>query len=306
MRNIDTVSWTSTYGARSVALLALGACSPVGGPDLVASSDDPPQPVADLGSSHPPDANAADDPRPLHLPKLQPCDPAEPPLPTVRVASWNMGAARSSSLEAVRDQIALLDADVVLLQEVDVGTRRTGDIDQPAVLAEQLGYEHTFASALDWDGGVFGLAVLSSLPFCSATRLSLESETAYEPRIAFDVRVCAGGSELRLVDVHADFLDAPNAINLAELAALLGDVSQSPIVVAGDFNAEPDAASVVDLVARTGLRDVFASRDDGPTRRQKRIDFVLMNPMLESTVVSAQRIETDASDHTPLVVEFVP
>lgn len=273
---------------------------------MAGTSGAPSETGVDLGSPHPPPANPADDPRPLHLPELQPCDPQGPSLPTVRVASWNMGAARGSSLEEVRDQIAAFDADVVLLQELDVGTRRNDNVDQPAVLAEQLGYEYTFASALDWDGGVFGLAVLSSLPFCSVTRLSLESETAYEPRIALDVRVCAGGSELRLVDVHADFIDAPNAINLAELGSLLGDVSQTPIVVAGDFNAKPDAASVIDFVAHTGLRDVFATRDDGPTRRKARIDFVLMDPMLESTVVSAERIETSASDHTPLVVEFVP
>lgn len=281
-------------------LLVLGACSPADTENELVG----PQGGTQGSTGHPPDADPADDPRPLHRPPLVQCNPAAPGLEAVRVASWNMGAARGSSLEAVRDQIAALDADVVLLQEVDVGVIRTGRVDQPALLAEALGVEYAFASALDWDGGVFGLAVLSSLPFCSASRMSLDAETAYEPRIAFDIRVCAGNRELRLVDVHADFIAAANTTNLDQLAEQLGDVSQTPIVVAGDFNAQPDAASVVGFLEDTGAVDVFLSRDTGPTRKQKRIDFVMMSPMLESAVTSAQRITTEASDHTPLVVEF--
>ncbi|VEG28102.1 endonuclease/exonuclease/phosphatase family protein [Actinomyces howellii] len=65
------------------------------------------------------------------------------------------GTARAV-LVALADQIAELDPDVVLLQEVDHGQARSGHLDQTAVIAERLGWEdHRFAAT--YAGPVAGL-----------------------------------------------------------------------------------------------------------------------------------------------------
>ncbi|MDO4244352.1 MAG: endonuclease/exonuclease/phosphatase family protein [Actinomyces sp.] len=65
------------------------------------------------------------------------------------------GTARAV-LAALADQIAELDPDVVLLQEVDHGQARSGYLDQTAVLAQCLGWED-YRFAATYAGPVAGL-----------------------------------------------------------------------------------------------------------------------------------------------------
>jgi len=263
------------------------------------------EPASDAGSTEDGSADtAADiDDRPLILPELAACDPASSPPTRLRVATWNMGAARGSSIEGVRDQLAVADADVVLIQEIEIGARRTDEIDQPAVLAEALAYDFAFAAALKFDGGDFGMAVFSRLPFQSARRIALDSSNAYEPRIAIDATVCAGPRALRMIDVHADFMPDANTRNLEELADELGPV-ESDLVIAGDFNADPSAEGVRTLVNASGTVDLFAELDPSPTREGDRIDFVLASPDLAQAVTAGEVVPNEASDHALLWVDF--
>lgn len=48
----------------------------------------------------------------------------------------------------------------------------------------------------------------------------------------------------------------------------------------------------------------MATWDPGPTRAGKRIDYLLASPELDVAIVEAVRVETEASDHTPLWVDL--
>ena len=80
-------------------------------------------------------------------------DPATAPLADSDIA--DAGAAREV-LAALADQIRDIDPDVIALQEVDLGQRRSGRLDQTAVLADLLGWDgHRFATT--YAGPVVGL-----------------------------------------------------------------------------------------------------------------------------------------------------
>lgn len=80
-------------------------------------------------------------------------DPATAPLADSDIA--DAGAAREV-LAALADQIRDIDPDVIALQEVDLGQRRSGRLDQTAVLADLLGWEgRRFAAT--YAGPVVGL-----------------------------------------------------------------------------------------------------------------------------------------------------
>ncbi len=276
----------------SLALLAGGCADPA--PQTSADSDDP------LGWA------MVDDDRPLELPPLRTCSDDDPLPDRVRIVSWNMGAMRRSSFAAVRDTLLEIDADVVVLQEVDVGVRRTDELHQARQLAAELEQDYAFAAALEWDGGHFGMAVLSHLPFRDARRLSLDSRGGIEPRIAFDVEMCVGSRRLRLVDVHADYVEEANLRNLTGLATVLGPLAGTPTLVLGDFNAQPSSDGVRALIEGTQTIDVFALRDPGPTRGSRRIDYVLASPEIDAVIGEARLWPSDASDHLPLVVDLQP
>lgn len=238
------------------------------------------------------------DDRLLEAPPLLSCDPEAPLAERVRVASWNIHAGRTSSLDTVANVLAATDADVIALQEVDVGVQRTGEIDQPAVLASRLGYEYVFAQSIEYQGGAYGLAVLSRLPVAAVARISLDAATASERRIGLDVTVCAGPSPLRIVSTHLDYIPEANVQNTRDLLAAV----DGALLLAGDFNVEPEASSIQEVLA-AGFYDVLAARDPAPTYGGRRIDYLFADARLSGAVISGEVMETADSDHHLLIID---
>ena len=91
-----------------------------------------------------------------------------PGPPSMRIATYNIRHGRGSDdvldLDRTARAIAALDADIVALQEVDEKVRRSGNVDQAATLGKVLGMYHAFGSFMDYDGGRYGLAILSRWP----------------------------------------------------------------------------------------------------------------------------------------------
>src|SRR5204862_7632403 len=121
-----------------------------------------------------------------------------------RIVTWNIRAARSAPVDAIAAELQAMDADVIALQEVDVRTRRTGFVDEPAALAAALGFQYVFAASIKYQEGDYGLAVLSRWPLTEVRRYRLDAAEAMEARIVLEVTVCARGRPLRIFNHHAD------------------------------------------------------------------------------------------------------
>lgn len=236
------------------------------------------------------------------------------------VVSYNIHAGRDaegrSNLERVAALIDSVAADVVLLQEVDRGTARSGGVDQLAELRRLTGMHGVFGRSLFYDGGEYGIAVLSRWPILESRVAPLPAEPpearagpSYEPRVALLVRVDAPGGPIPVINTHLG-AGAAGTYRRQELVALLAEVHRStgrtgPLLVGGDLNATPES----DLVgaATLPLDDAFARCGTGdgvtyPARApDRRIDYVLLRG-LECTRASVAG--STASDHRPLVVRF--
>jgi len=238
-----------------------------------------------------------------------------PPLraqDTVRVLSYNVrhGAGMDDSVD-LRRAAAVIRAqhpDVVLLQEIDVGTARTDGVDQAAALAELTGLRHhAFGKFMDYRGGAYGMAALSATPILdSVSHVLPEGE---EPRSALAIRVRPhpGMSDLVFVGIHLYRTEEERLAQARRLIEVLDD-EQAPVLLVGDFNSQPGTA-VMDLLARHWRMPVkprnahFTFPADHPERE---IDFVLYRPperfrLLEYRVVD----EPAASDHRPVLAVFL-
>ncbi len=222
-------------------------------------------------------------------------------------------AAGVDNLSRVADLVREVGADVVLLQEVDRGTRRSGGIDQPAVLSRSTGLSVAFGKTLDYDGGEYGIAILSRWPIGSQdlTRLPVEPPQqraggSYEPRGAQRVVVRAPGGDVGLVNTHLDasreeHYRRQEARTVLSIARHLGQRA----LVGGDFNSTPDS-DVQAAVRAGGLRDAWleCGRGDGFTypadTPTKRIDYLYLTDAARCS--SAVVLTTTASDHRPLLV----
>lgn len=245
----------------------------------------------------------------LSAPSQDPGAPLE--SPTLRVLTYNLhhgeGTDGVLDLERIAALIRESQADLVALQEVDRGVARTGGVDQLEVLAELTGLTPSFAKFMDFQGGEYGLGLLSRCPVEVAWTIPLPPGTQ-EPRAAAAVRVLAPDiGELVFVSLHLDWL-ADDERRFAQAEALLAALADesAPVVLAGDVNDVPGSRTLRALTA------VFASAakpadarftfpSDVPARE---IDFVLVHPA--ETIEANARVldERVASDHRPVLAEL--
>lgn len=247
--------------------------------------------------------------------------PAPAAAEPLRVVTWNIFAGndldRQSNLARVASVLDSLRADIVLLQEVDRGTARSGRVDQPAVLAERTGMHAVFGRAMDFDGGEYGIAVLSRWPVLSSSVVPLHvdrpAELAgryYEPRVLLHVVVAGPGGEVHILNTHVDHGREP-VFRHPQLFGLLAWVADSVprdafTVLGGDLNATPAAPEVralgvafTDAWQACGDGEGHTFRSDGPDRR---IDYVLL---AGARCTSARVLDSRLSDHRPVVVDVL-
>src|SRR5690606_13139512 len=121
----------------------------------------------------------------------------------------------------------------------DQGVARSGRADQAALLGGLLGMEHVFGSFMDYQGGRYGMAILSRFPIVESWEIPLpEGE---EPRIALAARIALPNTDtITVVNVHFDWVsnDRARVAQANELAARLAELDGSWLLL-GDFNDVP-------------------------------------------------------------------
>ena len=229
-------------------------------------------------------------------------------------------AAGKSNLDGVGALVQSTRADLVLLQEVDRNTARSGSVDQVAVLAQATGYATAFApSLLHYDGGEYGVAVLSrfAIAFHATVPLPvLPPETraggSQEPRVALltFLQQPTTAPMWHVLNTHLDPADGgARAQEIARLLEAYRDQSASrePILVGGDFNSTPDNPVLQPLHA-AGLRDAWTECGSGAgftypaDTPVKRIDYLFLSGDLHCA--KAEVLDSAVSDHRPLLVSL--
>ena len=242
------------------------------------------------------------------------CTSATAPREPFRVLVYNIHAGKDAggidNLERVAELIRSTAADIVLLQEVDRGTTRSGGVDQLARLRELTKLHGVFGKSLDYQGGEYGIAVLSRWPISAHRVVPLPLDPpqpraggAIEPRIALEVET----NGMKLVNTHLD-ASREETYRLQEITTLL-PVMAAADFAGGDFNAEP-SSNVHARVVGSGVRDAWALCGSGPELTYpdgvpvKRIDYLFLSPRF--TCTSAGVLESRASDHRPVLITVTP
>ena len=87
---------------------------------------------------------------------------------SLKILSYNIKHGRGMDgkvdLPRIAKVVRSLSPDLVALQEIDRNCTRSGSIDLTAELGAMLGMEGRFGKFMDYQGGEYGLAVLSVLP----------------------------------------------------------------------------------------------------------------------------------------------
>jgi endonuclease/exonuclease/phosphatase family metal-dependent hydrolase len=238
-----------------------------------------------------------------------------------RILTYNIHSGRGADgrldLGRIVAVIAAETPDIVALQEVDVGRRRTDGVDQAHELARRLGMRASFQPALRVEEEQYGDAILTALPI---RRIKAGTLPGYallprlEPRGALWVSIEMDAGPVQIINTHLGLIPREQEAQAKELAGprWLGcEARRDPLILVGDLNATRGTkaykvlanhlADATKQISRRRRIATFPSRS--PVLR---IDHVLVSPGVRVTAarVPATPLARAASDHRPLVVDF--
>jgi len=228
-----------------------------------------------------------------------------------RAMSYNIkhghGMDGKVDLARIAKVIAAHKPDFVALQEVDERAERSGGVDQAAELGKRLDMHAEFGSFMDFQGGRYGLAILSRYPILRVEQVKLPKGQEMRIGLAVEVRLPSGDSVM-LVNIHFDWVgdDTVRFSQATKLAKYLREL-KTPYVLMGDFNDEPGSRTLklfheLAIEAKKPHEDHFTFSSTNP---RKEIDFIFTAPQAAWSVREVRVIDEPlASDHRPVVTEL--
>jgi endonuclease/exonuclease/phosphatase family metal-dependent hydrolase len=199
--------------------------------------------------------------------------------------------------------------DLVGLQEVDRGVTRTQRIDEIVELARLTRMNYDFAFNLRYQGGQYGVAILSRSPIKAMEHRVYQNLREAERRGFIRAEVSVRGVTLNFVTTHLDYqFDDGRLFEARQLLAALKDI-KGPLVVVGDFNDVPTGQTY--QLMREQFDDAWL--ETRPSERgftypsdkpEKRIDYIFTRATDRFQAKRVWIVNTLASDHVPVVADL--
>jgi endonuclease/exonuclease/phosphatase family metal-dependent hydrolase len=233
-------------------------------------------------------------------------------LPPLKVMTYNIRAC-DFGLKNIIATLKQANADIIALQEVDKYVKRTGRVDQPKKISQALGMYYTFRKHFSYQGGEFGLALLSRYRIDQVKRMKVKRSNL----ILLKARVHAPGQTVGVVVVHFHptnpfddkaTKESNTSARKREAKKAFDTASrfQSPVLIMGDFNAA-SGSYAYDLF-KEKYQDACEStgnlwRKTWPAKFPvTRIDYIWASKHFK--ILSCRTINSHASDHRPVVARI--
>ncbi len=242
-------------------------------------------------------------------------------LTVVSLNIWHDQGDWPRRLGVILDTLRAEQPDVICLQEV---LQHEALPNQAETLGDSLGYRRTFSSV---DGPErpkrYGNAILVRYPLAETAMQKLEPLDDY--RTAAHARVEVDGRPLEVYCTHLHHTMEGGETRATQLHDLLGFIGRTrgegPILLAGDFNAPPDASEMrlldgtfADAYAETHPEQVgvlVTTLNTALGHTPRRIDYVFyerasaLRPLDASTLFTEPMADsTWASDHFGVLARF--
>jgi endonuclease/exonuclease/phosphatase family metal-dependent hydrolase len=245
----------------------------------------------------------------------------EPTARRLRIATYNVhgcvGMDGQRSEARIAEVIASMSADIVGLQELDLGRARSAHADQAALIAKQLGWKYHFHPAMRRGDEQYGNAIVSRFPIALKRAAEMPGAAPWycrEQRSAIWIQAETDLGPVHIINSHFGLGYRERSLQAQLLIgpAWLGSVPpDEPAILLGDFNSVRTSRAY--RLIGTHLRDVRTLVRPRrafltfPTRLPSlAVDHIFVNPVLSPTYLNVHRtpLARLASDHFPLVCEL--
>jgi len=251
------------------------------------------------------------------------------PPGSLRIVDWNID--RGLRLQAVIDFLASTNADILILQEVDLNARRTHRLNIAEEIARKLQMDYVFGREFEElvqgskaSPAYHGQAILAKWPISNPRLIRFSRQSHFwqprwylpriEPfqerlggRIALVANINVAGSKLVIYDLHLESR-ANDELRFSQAQEVLSDAARQdprcPLVIAGDFNldASKGAASAF---ATAGFQEAIAEPHTPTTPSHRlfepgrRIDWAFVRGPIRAGSGRVHN-QVKASDHYPI------
>ncbi|HEV7330574.1 MAG TPA: endonuclease/exonuclease/phosphatase family protein [Flavisolibacter sp.] len=218
----------------------------------------------------------------------------------LKLLSYNIRNGKGMDNQTDYDRtVAVLkkaDPHVMALQEVDSITGRSKGVDVLSLLAEKTGMHGVYGAAINYNGGRYGVGILSG-------EKPLQHYTVPLPgREEQRVLLVAEFSDYVIFCTHLS-LTAEDRLASIAVVNRQAEGFTKPIYLLGDLNAEPSSTFLRELKKSWTLLS-----DESPTfpapKPNKCIDYILSRNSQMKNSVAMVIDEPLASDHRPVMVEM--
>lgn len=222
-----------------------------------------------------------------------------------KILSYNIRNARGmddvTDYGRVANVIKRINADCVALQELDSATERSNGAVVLDELAKRTGMHATYNKSIDYQGGGYGIGVLTKEKPVRREAIPLPGREERRSLLVVEM------PDYVICCTHLSLTQEDRVASIDQINRFLEKYTQKPVFLAGDLNADPSSDAIQKLSGKwTILNDTFQLTipSDNPT---KCIDYVLAakNPKFSFNVLET-KVEKEplASDHLPVWVHI--
>lgn len=209
-----------------------------------------------------------------------PCQWFPWPRSSIRIVDWNID--RGLELPAIVEFLAGLNADILLIQEVDINARRTHRLNIAREIAQKLRLNYVFGREFveltqgsKRNPAWHGQATLSQWNISNPRVIHFQRQSNFwkprwflprlEPfqerlggRIALATEIDIAGLSLVTYNMHLESR-ANDALRVSQLEEVVRDAAAydaaRPLILSGDLNLNASKLGVTEVLVRSGFRD---------------------------------------------------
>jgi endonuclease/exonuclease/phosphatase family metal-dependent hydrolase len=244
---------------------------------------------------------------------------------------WNID--RGLQLQSVIDFLGTANADILILQEMDLNARRTHRLNIAEEIARKLEMNYVFGREFEelvqgsnGSPAYHGQATLSKWPISNPRLIRFSKQSHFwrphwflpriDPfqerlggRIALVAHINVAGSTVVTYNLHLESR-GNDVLRISQLAEVLSDATcyeaECPVIVAGDLNLDASREPVALALANARFQNALASSSGTPTtpahglfEGRRRIDWAFVRGPLRASSGHVHG-SVNASDHYPI------
>ena len=220
----------------------------------------------------------------------------------VRIMTYNIrngiGIDETMNIERTADVISEVCPDLIAVQEVDSVTGRSNGTYILGELAARTGMQPYYSPAIDFDGGKYGIGILSKESPSKVVKMALPGREEARTLLLLEF------ADYLFCCTHLSLTEEDRAESIRIISTLPVRFDK-PLFIAGDFNDIPNSKDMAKL------RDSFTMLNNPETNTfpsdapSETLDYIMVSK--DSSMVKVEStnvVETTASDHRPVIVNI--